>query len=110
MHLTWQELLLKAAQLIEEHGLNKGWFINETTGCLCVIGALNVASGSPDGLSPAIPNVISFNEACNQLEKYLSHKPGIPYADGAVVISKWNDRSTTTKEIVIDALKGAAEL
>jgi hypothetical protein len=91
---TWQEILLKAADLIESRGWTRYQFEN-SEGSLCMIGAMRVAVyGSTSLNSPAENELIM---ADNKLAGFLGCH-----------VSAWNDRGAVSKEEVIAKLREAA--
>lgn len=92
--MSWETLnantcLRKAADHIERYGHIKGEAYADNdhpeTSAACVLGALNL-----------FPNM----EARRQLRRYLGNIPSLAW---------WNDREETTKEDVVNALRGAAD-
>ncbi len=89
-------LLLKAAELVEERGHNQGWYEGDN-GSLCILGALEVASGEePFSMSEIL---LPLHHGCG-----LAHDLR-PFALGVI---RWNDAPGRTKAEVVQALRNAA--
>jgi hypothetical protein len=91
----WQEVLLKAAGILERDGWIQGNYGDESRG-YCTMGAMRAASTvvpihTWDGL-PA-----EYVEACNKLNETLPFN-----------ISYWNDHQDRTKEEVVSTLRKVA--
>lgn len=93
----WQEILLKAADILETEGWIRGRYISEAG--FCAIGAIRKASGLSSDFNKPIANLNlgttpSYLIACRKLEMDVG------------AISSWND--TSSKKIVIDQLRKVA--
>lgn len=90
--MTVKEVLLKAAEIIEERGWCQGSY-NKETGEVCAKGGLRKAVGWPhqDG------------------EGYYGALDALYTLIGAGTILSWNDTPGRTKSDVITALRQAAE-
>ncbi len=105
----WRELLRRAADLIEKHGLAKYTTLCQDTGTMCVRGALMVADGY--SRMPR-PPVWSMDAGCTVLEadralaRYLglSNEPCLNETT-----ADWNNRSSRTQKEVVAALRAAAK-
>lgn len=99
---SWRQTLNGAADLIEKHGLTK-WIQRDSTGSLCVHGALNLASGRGlhNGLGKATDDTVA-------LYQYLKSQgvTGICLRGCAY----WNNRSERTQSEVVHALREAAKI
>lgn len=104
-NMTPQEVLLRAAELLETTGLAQGSLArtnswapcledNPAAACFCTLGALAKVSGK------LTDDVFSRAEACDLLTKVISDNS----------IASWNDRLGRTKEEVIAKLREAAAL
>ena len=92
--MTTREVLLKAADIIEEKGWYQGNMIGPK-GELCMLGALNVASDYS----------LEYFNVRTVVRDHLH----ISVKDKSFSLSNWNDAPERTKEEVIAALRGAAE-
>ena len=91
---TPEQVLLEAADYIEEHGLCKGR-LSTKDGRVCLLGAINVVtSGFLDDLVLTPAAVF----ARGRLQDVI----------GDEQIARWNDRKETTKELAVEALRKAA--
>lgn len=91
----WQEILLKAADLIEQRGWTKDRFEN-VDGNLCMIGAMRVAVFGKVAWNHSI-STRDLTMAHNKLDKFLGRSA-----------ARWNDRSAGYKEEVIAKLREVA--
>ncbi len=95
--MTASEVLLKAADYLEEHGWYQGgfspsWKVGDTHPPCCAGGAINmIVNGQPDNLNGSF-------EAMNLFRGYLKTD----------YMTAWNDNRYRTKEEVINALREAA--
>lgn len=118
-------VLRKAADLIEDHGWATG-ALRTTAGCLCVHGAISMASGtvpmyvetkvfSPGDYRQAMNTNQSAVAAVLSLHEYMSADP-TPYdyypplgsRDAASCIASWNDCDVDDGDVVVLALRNAA--
>jgi hypothetical protein len=83
----WRQLLLRAADLIENRGWCQHVFENPPWGGVCALGALNRAGTGPD-----------YTMARTKLERHINN----------FSIPCWNDKRGQTKEKVLAAFRGAA--
>lgn len=92
-------ILLKAAEIIEEHGWGQGNYRDETTGCYCVMGALWEADIAVTGGQRE--NTL-WDKETSLLRRYL----------GQVNLVRWNDEldPEVGKNVVVAALRAAAML
>lgn len=100
----WQQLLLKAADIIEQ----KGWCRNDYTsrGRHCMLGALMRADGK-DGTMRNIPSR-TMDAAMRRVEKYLNKDNVLyPYLFSIV---RWNDEYAKNSKEVIAILRKTASL
>lgn len=100
------ELLNKAADLIEERGWNQGDY-RSPVGALCAIGAIITANDEARGIHP---ETIEFNlwstpvrEAVETLAKQLDQEPLVP-----PYVMNWNDTPGRTATEVVSMLRKAA--
>lgn len=104
------EILNKAADVIEERGWHKGDFVSSVgfdgSGCVCVLGAINVAVGEVPYAVFEIGDRDERTDAARVLAEYL----GLVLRDGDVteVGDRWNDAEGRTKDEVVAALREAA--
>lgn len=103
---TPQELLTKAADLIEERGLNQnGGYYNADTECFCALGALAWAEGKRNWVgSPSIPSTLHWTSAFAEAVERLTRAAGLTMTYD---IPKWNDRQATPQQVV-EAMRRAA--
>ncbi len=104
-----KELLLKAADLIEERGWAQNAFQNDQ-GNLCIVGALNsVLYGNAYAVSPIIgSDLVNKNQKLLVKAQELLIK--ILNKDNQIKnLYSWNDLLSTSKEEVISILKKASE-
>lgn len=107
---TWRDILMRAADLIEEHGLAKHTTL-DSEGRMCARGAIMLAF-NPNcpvyGTSgrPSWPKwgcgVGVLREADAQLASYLGLLPDWEN------VASWNNHVSRTQEEVVAALRGAA--
>jgi hypothetical protein len=100
------QVLMHAADLIEQHGHRKGEF-RDMHGRYCAYGALRdaagiVADGAVSNLDYNGGKWLAFRSARHALEHHLSRESG-----GTWSISRWNDAPERTTDEVIAALRGA---
>lgn len=88
--MTTKEVLLRAAEIIEEMGHLKGWY--EDSNGVCILGAINLAEGRVAGKDGEIPQ---------QLRDYL----GVNSDSGII---QWNDADERKEHHVTLALRATA--
>lgn len=102
--MNTSEILDKAADLIDERGLAKGWYCGPG-GTLCARGAIYAAAGyepEPDGSDHDwIAGLLRHDEVM-RAEVLIDQVIGY-------VVSQWNDAPERTAAEVATALRGAAE-
>lgn len=110
------QLLLDAAEVMSERGLQKGAYVNPETGReVCLMGALHVAAGwksvrftnywrleGPARLGGAPP--VALERSVIRLRAALRRS-----GEGSGFIPRFNDHSSTTVEDAVLMLKRAAE-
>lgn len=100
------DILLKAADLIEQNG--HAHFIRiDHNGSMCFLGAINVAEGFPEGISPERPYAISDIEL--QASKAVANVLGVGIILSSDIVQdvvNWNN--THTAEEVIEVMRMAA--
>jgi len=106
--MTPQETLIKAAELIEEHGWDRHTYYDPDTDCYCVDGAIMAVTGHEpmiDGyrLSKTTQDLYDRDAAEQLLMEHLGIST-IP------ALFRWNDDPDRTKEEVVSALKAAANV
>lgn len=106
------EILAKAADIIDERGLAYEIYI-DNAGKVCSVGAIRiVCGGTVTRIDNQIPHIDTSTlntsdsiRARKALEYYLATENQFDYAGEH--ITEWNDRNT--KEMVVQAFRGAAE-
>lgn len=108
------DLADKAADIIIEEGLHKGYYVNPSAekGC-CTLGALALASGFPTTARPSFgrdldleavefggPQWNSWRATHSALEEFLARKYQAPY-----LVSRWNDDPDRTQDDVVTTLR-----
>jgi hypothetical protein len=89
------QILRKAGDVLRERGWNRGWFVSQLTGGVCLIGACNVAvDGDPKGHGTAnkMPEILDLLDA---VTGPLSRR------------ATWNDAEDRTADEVCVALDAA---
>lgn len=91
------ELLCKAAEIIEKYGWHQGGFRDYETGAVCIFGALNVAYyGEPE---PPIVMPKIWHDAVGIL---IERVQNLGWHDE---VASWNDNFETTEDDVLSVLK-----
>jgi hypothetical protein len=102
----WRDLLNRAADLIENHGLAKGTF-KDSKGGFCIRGAVHVAAGLDyDDLDYTSHGGDGF-EALEKVSDYLGLKQH-PLYGATQTVAEWNNAEIRTQDEVVDALRCAA--
>lgn len=98
------ETLRKAAQVLRERGLAKGYYRDES-GCVCIKGALRIAHGGDVGLPETFDDYVA-----DLMVVARGVIPGTVNVGGFAhdAITVWNDEPERTAEEVIAALEAAA--
>jgi hypothetical protein len=97
----WQEVLLKAADIIEQKGWTQGEF--QKSGRHCAVGAINMATGGTP-LSARQPEIAY--QATHMLLKFLNETTLEGSRIGSVM--SWNDSYAKTRKEILKAFRGAA--
>lgn len=105
--MSTAEILVQAADLIEERGWNQGDYVNDCGG-LCTFGALYIAVGltpafirTDEADQRALAALTVVDEAAQALRQHVGRDVGI---------SEWNDAPGRTKAEVVTALRAAAQV
>lgn len=105
----WQEILLKAADVLEQRGWTRGKF--SKSGRVCAQGAINLASGfNADGGGDVNP--ATANKASSQLLHYVRDNityrsvSGLPHKPCS--IPDWNDNLVKRRHEIAAAMRHAA--
>lgn len=98
--MNTKEVLLRAAEVVQERGLYKGNYArgNGVNGPVCLIGSINVAvsGGNP------WHEVSGVQEACEVVKNFLPKQYHRDIAD-------WNDKPRRRKHEVVAILRKAAD-
>lgn len=104
------EILDKAADVIAERGWWRGSYKeprrDPRTCPVCVLGALNVATGSSPDVEASFKVPCATSAAANALADYLMLNPGDDLID--TLGNEWNDRDAESAEEVVRKLRAAA--
>lgn len=95
---TLKDLVLKAADLIEERGHAKEWYCNQD-GALCIMGALSVAFQDSDHRVSQVVSAVRWGAGL-----------GVHVGGGhhTMDIIRWNDAPSRVKDDVVTALRRGA--
>lgn len=103
------EILDKAADVIAERGLWRGSYkeplANPATCRVCVLGAINIATGSRPDTEAGFKVPGATSAAANALADHLGLNPGDDLID--VLGNEWNDQAGSDVQVV-RALRAAA--
>lgn len=93
------QLLLKAADFLEQHKWRRNCLCNEFTGSYCILGALDRASGTHNLNTTAVMTSPHLSGAIKRLSSFLGLMPFY-----------WNDVVCKSKSEAVKALRNAAKL
>lgn len=113
----WMMLLTEAADLMEEHGYAKDYYVT-VDGRMCVQGAIYMAAtGKPDPAFHTLADVaissVSIKEAFDKLAAFIVGHRGFENLHSygsANMLADWNNATARTQEEVVSALRECAAL
>jgi hypothetical protein len=106
---TPQQLLTRAAEILDERGWFQGWYIRDD-GCVCAVGAVNLAASEADGNEALDLDAESEWDNISTSVRW-ARENALEALRGAVdgSIVEWNDKPGRTKDEVQAILRRAAE-